>query len=63
MYIEPWMGIVFLAWWGISIWHITSSAKRYAYAEGVDAGTESTLHILETNGIIKINGEEISSTE
>jgi len=61
MYVEWWMGIIFLAWWVISIYQITKSTQLTSYAEGVEDGTEGTLKVLENKGIIKIVGEEIEA--
>lgn len=60
MYVEWWMGLVFLAWWYISIHHIVSAARRSYFEDGVNQGAESTLKVLEKQGIIRIEGENIS---
>ena len=63
MYVEWWMGLIFLAWWFISVIHITKEAKKAYFADGVTQGTESTLKILQKNGIIRIDGENIVPVE
>lgn len=63
MYVEWWMALVVLAWWFISIFHITRDMRKNAFADGVNKGTESTLKILENQGIIRIEGELIHSAE
>jgi len=59
MYVEWWMALVILAWWFISIMHLTREAKRTYFADGVTQGTEMTLKVLQKQGIIRINGEQI----
>jgi|GEM_PF-4574956 hypothetical protein len=59
MYVEWWMALVFLAWWLLSVMDLSKKAKVTAFAEGVQKGTDSTLKILEKEGIIQMNGDEI----
>lgn len=60
MYVEWWMALVFLAWWFLSINQITRGIRKSAFEDGVSKGTESTLKILENQGIIQIDGEIIN---
>ena len=59
MYVEWWMGLVVLAWWILSVMDLSKKAKITGFAEGVQKGTDSTLKILEKEGIIQMNGDEI----
>lgn len=62
MYVEWWMGLVFLAWWVISIHQLTKDIRKSSFEKGVSQGTESTLKILQREGIISINeNDEIIS--
>jgi hypothetical protein len=63
MYVEWWMAVVILVWWFASIAQITSSIRRTSFADGVTQGTESTLKVLEKQGIIRMNGEIIEPGE
>jgi hypothetical protein len=63
VYVEWWMAVVILGWWFASIAHITSSLKKSYFADGVTQGTESTLKVLEKQGIIRMNGEIIEPGE
>jgi hypothetical protein len=38
---------------------LSKKAKITGFAEGVQKGTDSTLKILEKEGIIQMNGDEI----
>jgi len=58
MYVEWWMALVILAWWFLSIAHITRSIRADAFQNGVAAGTDSTLKVLQREGIITINDKE-----
>lgn len=60
MFVEWWMALVILAWWFLSIAQISRSIRKDAFSEGVNRGTESTLKILENQGIIQIDGEIIN---
>lgn len=59
MYVEWWMGLIVLAWWILSVMDLSKKAKITGFAEGVQKGTDSTLKILEKEGIIQMNGDEI----
>lgn len=59
MYVEWWMGLIVLAWWILSVMDLSKKAKIAGFAEGVQKGTDSTLKILEKEGIIQMNGDEI----
>jgi len=59
MYVEWWMGLIVLAWWLLSVMDLSKKAKITGFAEGVQKGTDSTLKILEKEGIIQMNGDEI----
>ena len=63
MYVEWWMWLVFLAWWFLSINHLSRAIRKNAFEDGVNKGTESTLTILENQGIIRIDGEIINPGE
>jgi hypothetical protein len=64
MYVEWWMALVILAWWFMSIAHITKGIRNDAFQDGVNQGTETTLKILQKEGIISINdNEEIISVK
>lgn len=62
MFVEWWMGLVFLVWWFLSIAQITSSVRKNYYAKGVSAGTNATMEVLVKQGIICISddGSEIT---
>lgn len=57
MYVEWWMGLVFLAWWFLSVRHISNSAARNAFNEGTNTGIESALKILEQRNIIRVDDD------
>ena len=59
MYVEWWMGLIVLAWWILSVMDLSKKAKITGFTEGVQKGTDSTLKILEKEGIIQMNGDEI----
>lgn len=63
MFVEWWMGVVFLVWWFLSIAQITSSVRKNYFAKGVSAGTNETLNVLAKQGIINISadGTEITA--
>lgn len=59
MFVEWWMGLIVLAWWVLSVMDLSKKAKITGFAEGVQKGTDSTLKILEREGIIQMVGDEI----
>lgn len=61
MYVEWWMWLVFLAWWMLSINHISRDIRKKSFADGVDAGVDNTLKVLEQKGLIEIDGEFIKT--
>jgi hypothetical protein len=59
MYVEWWMALVFLAWWALSISHISSSIRRASFAEGVTVGANNAIKVLEDRGIIYVDEDDV----
>lgn len=62
MYVEWWMGLIFLGWWAVSTYQISSSVRRSSFADGVNVGTNMTLKVLQDRGIIDVSNTDVISS-
>lgn len=59
MFLEYWQIGVLGAVFALGMWH----QNKQGIKDGVEIGTNLTLHILDLNGIIKITGDQIEPGE
>ena len=59
MFLEYWQIGTLGAVFALGLWHTGKQGLK----DGVELGTNLTLHILDQNGIIKVTGEQIEPGE